>query len=51
MRSNVRLLEHLISYWDHNLDAFDLQGEIMEVTVRHVLHYRVVPQRYAGHER
>ena len=29
--ANVRLLEHLISYWDHDLDAFDLQGEILEV--------------------
>ena len=33
MRSNVCLLEHLISYWDHDLNAFDLQGEILEVIV------------------
>ena len=33
MRDNVCLLEHLISYWDHDLGAFDLQGEILEVTV------------------
>ena len=33
MRANVCLLEHLISYWDHDLGAFDLQGEILEVTV------------------
>ena len=33
MRANVRLLEHLTSYWDHDLGAFDLQGEILEVTV------------------
>ena len=33
MRANVRLLEHLINYWDHDLGAFDLQGEILEVSV------------------
>ena len=33
MWANVRLLEHLISYWDHDLGAFDLQGEILEVIV------------------
>ena len=34
MRANVRLLEHLISYWDYDLGAFDLQGEILEITVQ-----------------
>ena len=29
MRSNVCLLEFLINYWDHDLGAFDLQGEIL----------------------
>ena len=29
MRSNVRLLEFLINYWDHDLGAFDLQGEFL----------------------
>ena len=24
MRANVRLLEHLISYWDHDLGVFDV---------------------------
>ena len=33
MRSNVLLLEHLISYWDNDLGAFDLQGKILDVTV------------------
>ena len=32
MQSNVRLLEFLINYWDHNLGMFDLQGEFLEVT-------------------
>ena len=31
MRANVRLLEHLISYWDHDLGIFYLHGEILEI--------------------
>ena len=30
---NVYLLEHLISYWDHELGAFDIQGVILEETI------------------
>ena len=33
MWANVCLLEHLIGYCDHNLGAFDLQGDILEVIV------------------
>ena len=33
IRANVRLLEFLINYWDHDLGAFDLQGEILEITL------------------
>ena len=33
MRSNVLLLEFLINYWDHDLGAFDLQGEILEISL------------------
>ena len=36
MRSNVRLLEFLINYWDHDLGMFDLQGEFLEVTSEYV---------------
>ena len=36
MRSNVRLLEFLINYWDHDLGAFDLQGEILEITLEDI---------------
>ena len=36
MRSNVRLLESLINYWDHDLGAFDLQGEILEITLEYI---------------
>ena len=32
MLLNVRLLEFLINYWDHDLGMFDLQGEFLEVT-------------------
>ena len=33
MWANALLLKHLISYWDHDVGAFDLQGEILEITV------------------
>ena len=32
MWSNVRLLEFLIKYWDHDIGMFDLQAEFLEVT-------------------
>ena len=36
VRANVRLLEFLIGYWDHDLGAFDLQGEILEVALEDI---------------
>ena len=36
MRSNVRLFEFLINYWDHDLGMFDLQGEFLEITSKDV---------------
>ena len=33
MRANVHLLETLISYWDHDLGLFYLQGETLEIIV------------------
>ena len=36
MRSNVRLLEFLINYWDHDLGMFDLQGEFLEITLEDI---------------
>ena len=36
MRSNVRLLEFLINYWDHDLGAFDLQCDILEITLEDI---------------
>ena len=32
MRANIRLLEFMINYWDHDLVMFDLQGESLEIT-------------------
>ena len=36
MRANVCLLEMLIGDWDHELGLFDLQGEILEITVEDI---------------
>ena len=36
MRSNVCLLEFFINYWDHDLGAFDLQGEILEIALEDI---------------
>ena len=36
MRSNINLLEFLINYWDHDLGAFDLQGEILEIALEDI---------------
>ena len=36
MRSNVRLFEFLINYWDHDLGMFDLQGEFLEITSKDI---------------
>ena len=33
MRANIRFLEKLIGYWDHDLSSFDIQGEILEITI------------------
>ena len=32
MRANVRILEFLVSYWDHDLGMFNIQGETLELT-------------------
>ena len=36
MWSNVHLLEFFINYWDHDLSAFDLQGEILEIALEDI---------------
>ena len=42
MQASVRLFKFLIGYWDHDLGAFDLQGEILEVALEDILHHRVI---------
>ena len=36
MRANVCLLDFLINHWDHDLGAFDLQGEILEIALEDI---------------
>ena len=36
MRANVHFVERLINYWDHDLGAFDIQEEILEVLVEYM---------------
>ena len=36
MRSNVCLPKFLINYWDHDFGAFDLQGELLEITLEDI---------------
>ena len=33
MRAQVHLFDTLVSYWDHELRLFDLQGETLELTI------------------
>ena len=53
MRANVRLLETLISYWDHDLVLFDIQGEILEIIVEDIyfitgISHRGIPVNLEG---
>ena len=32
MRANVRILEFMVNYWDHDMGMFNLQGETLELT-------------------
>ena len=36
MRENVRLLEFMVNYWDHDMGMFNLQGETLELTVEDI---------------
>ena len=53
MQSNVRLLEFLINYWDHDLGASDLQGEILEITLEDIyfISWRGAPVNLEGTDR
>ena len=48
MLSNVCLLEFLINYWDHDLGEFDLQGEILEITLEDIYFISGLSQRGAS---
>ena len=45
MRANIRLLEFFINYWDHDLGAFDLQGEILENALEEIYFISGLSQR------
>ena len=47
MRSQVSLLETLVSYWDHELEIFDLQGVPLELTIYDI--YFIIGISYRGH--
>ena len=36
MRANVRILEFMVNYWDHDLEMFNLQGETLEITTEDI---------------
>ena len=36
MRANVRILEFLVNYWDHDMGMFNIQGETLELTVENI---------------
>ena len=53
MQANVLLLKHLINYWDHDLETFDLQGEILEIALEDIyfimgLSHRGIPINIKG---
>ena len=41
MRANVRILEFMVNYWDHDLGMFNLQGETLNLTME-IFNYQVV---------
>ena len=36
MWANVRILEFMVNYWDHDLGMFNLQGETLELTTEDI---------------
>ena len=47
MRANVRLLEFMINYWDHDLGMFDLEGETLEINSEDIYFIAGLSQRGA----
>ena len=36
MWANVRILEFMVNYWDHDMGMFNLQGETLELTMEDI---------------
>ena len=56
MRANVRILEFMVNYWDHDLGMFNLQGETLEITTEDIyfitgLSHRGAPMNLEGTSR
>ena len=47
MRENVRLLEFMVNYWDHDMGTFNLQGETLELTMEDIYFIIGLSQRGA----
>src|SRR5713101_3437888 len=47
MRANVRILEFLVHYWDHDLGMFNIQGETLELTIQDLYFITGLSQRGA----
>ena len=47
MWANVRILEFMVNYWDHELGMFNLQGETLELTVEDIYFITGLSQRGA----
>ena len=45
MWENVRLLEFMVNYWDHELGMFNLQGETLELTMEDIYFITGLSQR------
>ena len=47
MRANVRILEFMVNYWDHDMGMFNIQGETLELTVEDIYFITGLSQRGA----
>ena len=47
MRANVRMLEFMVNYWDHDLGMFNLQGETLDITIED-MHFITVLSRWGA---
>ena len=47
MQDNVRILEFMVNYWDHDMEMFNLQGETLELTKEDIYFITGLSQRGA----